>query len=74
MIVVVDPARLPARQVRGVRCGSSTERVRAAVVDGRGGRKLQKITRTAKNAVRMRRAMVVMMSGQGQTVNAREMG
>ena len=32
------------------------------------GRKLQKITRTAKNSVRMRRAIVVMMSGQGQTV------
>jgi hypothetical protein len=31
------------------------------------GRKLQKITRTAKNPVRMRRATVVMMSGQGQT-------
>jgi hypothetical protein len=32
------------------------------------GRRLQKITRTAKNAVRMRRAIVVMMSAQGQTV------
>lgn len=32
------------------------------------GRKLQRITRTAKNPVRMRRAIVVMMSGQGQTV------
>ena len=32
------------------------------------GRKLQKITRSAKNPVRLRRAMVVMMSGQGQTV------
>jgi hypothetical protein len=31
------------------------------------GRKLQKITRTAKNRIRMRRATVVMMSGQGQT-------
>jgi hypothetical protein len=30
------------------------------------GRKLQKITRSAKNPVRLRRAMVVMMSGQGQ--------
>jgi transposase len=32
------------------------------------GRKLQRITRTSKNPVRMRRAIVVMMSGQGQTV------
>jgi hypothetical protein len=32
------------------------------------GPKLQKITRSAKNPVRLRRAMVVMMSGQGQTV------
>ena len=32
------------------------------------GRKIQKITRTAKDPVRLRRAIVVMMSGQGQTV------
>ena len=32
------------------------------------GRALQKITRTAKDPVRLRRAIVVMMSGQGQTV------
>jgi transposase len=32
------------------------------------GRKLQRITRTWKDPVRMRRAIVVMMSGQGQTV------
>jgi hypothetical protein len=32
------------------------------------GRKLQRITRTAKDPVRMRRALVVLMSGQGQTV------
>jgi transposase len=32
------------------------------------GQKLQRITRTAKNPVRIRRAIVVMMSGQGQTV------
>ncbi|MHA6792255.1 helix-turn-helix domain-containing protein [Pseudonocardia bannensis] len=32
------------------------------------GRKLQRITRTSKDPVRMRRAIVVMMSGQGQTV------
>jgi hypothetical protein len=32
------------------------------------GQKLLRITRTAKNPVRMRRAIVVMMSGQGQTV------
>ena len=32
------------------------------------GRKLQRITRTAKDPVRMRRAIVVLMSGQGQTV------
>src|SRR5215218_10278442 len=33
------------------------------------GRTLQRITRTAKDPVRLRRAMVVMMSGQGQTVS-----
>jgi hypothetical protein len=32
------------------------------------GRKLVRITRSAKNPVRLRRAIVVMMSGQGQTV------
>ncbi|MGH4008669.1 MAG: helix-turn-helix domain-containing protein [Pseudonocardiaceae bacterium] len=32
------------------------------------GRSLARITRTSKNPVRMRRAIVVMMSGQGQTV------
>jgi transposase len=32
------------------------------------GRKVQRITRTAKDPVRLRRAIVVMMSGQGQTV------
>jgi transposase len=32
------------------------------------GRKLQKITRSAKDPVRLRRAIVVMMSGQGQAV------
>ncbi len=32
------------------------------------GRRLARITRGAKNPVRLRRAMVVMMSGQGQTV------
>ncbi|HEX2300601.1 MAG TPA: IS630 family transposase [Pseudonocardiaceae bacterium] len=32
------------------------------------GRKLQRITRTAKDPVRMRRAIVVLMSAQGQTV------
>src|SRR3954449_11474952 len=32
------------------------------------GRKIQRITRTSKDPVRMRRAIVVMMSGQGQTV------
>jgi len=32
------------------------------------GQKLQQITRTAKNPVRLRRAIVVMMSGQGQIV------
>jgi transposase len=33
------------------------------------GRKLARITRTAKDPVRLRRAIVVMMSGQGQTVS-----
>src|SRR4051812_38402944 len=32
------------------------------------GRKVQRITRTAKDPVRLRRAIVVMMSGQGQAV------
>jgi hypothetical protein len=32
------------------------------------GRRLQRISRTAKDPVRLRRAIVVMMSGQGQTV------
>jgi transposase len=32
------------------------------------GQKLQRITRTAKNPARMRRAIAVMMSGQGQAV------
>jgi transposase len=40
--------------------------VRALSMDE--GRKLQRITRTSKDPVRMRRAIVVMMSGQGQTV------
>jgi hypothetical protein len=40
--------------------------VRALSMDE--GQKLLRITRTAKNPVRMRRAIVVMMSGQGQTV------
>ncbi|MBR7831477.1 helix-turn-helix domain-containing protein [Actinospica sp. MGRD01-02] len=34
------------------------------------GRKLQRITRTAKDPVRLRRAIVVMMSAQGQSVPA----
>ncbi|MEV7968902.1 helix-turn-helix domain-containing protein, partial [Sphaerisporangium sp. NPDC088356] len=32
------------------------------------GRKLQRITRTAKDPIKLRRAIVVMMSGQGQSV------
>ncbi len=32
------------------------------------GRKLQRVTRTAKDPVRLRRAIVVLMSGQGQSV------
>jgi hypothetical protein len=32
------------------------------------GRKIQKISRSSKDPVRLRRAIVVMMSGQGQTV------
>ncbi|WP_433559233.1 hypothetical protein ACQPWY_13760 [Pseudonocardia xinjiangensis] len=32
------------------------------------GPKLARITRTAKNPVRLRRAIVVLMSAQGQTV------
>ncbi|GAA0898435.1 hypothetical protein GCM10009559_60870 [Pseudonocardia zijingensis] len=40
--------------------------VRPLAMDG--GRKLQRIPRTAKNPIRMRRAIVVLMSAQGQTV------
>jgi hypothetical protein len=32
------------------------------------GRKLQRVTRTAKDPVRLRRAIVVLMSGQGQAI------
>jgi hypothetical protein len=32
------------------------------------GRKIQRITRTAKDPVKLRRAIVVMMSGQGRSV------
>ncbi|MFC7643238.1 transposase [Streptosporangium lutulentum] len=32
------------------------------------GRRLQRITRTAKDPIKLRRAIVVMMSGQGQSV------
>ena len=32
------------------------------------GQKLQRITRTAKDPVKLRRAIVVLMSGQGQAV------
>jgi transposase len=32
------------------------------------GRKLARISRTARNPVKLRRAIVVLMSGQGQTV------
>ena len=35
-------------------------------------RKLQRITRTSKDPVRMRRAIVVMMSGQGQGQTVRD--
>jgi hypothetical protein len=34
------------------------------------GRRLQRISRTAKDAVRLRRAIVVMVSAQGQSVPA----
>ena len=40
--------------------------VRALSMDE--GRKIARITRTSKDPVRMRRAIVVMMSGQGQAV------
>jgi hypothetical protein len=32
------------------------------------GRKVQRVTRTAKDPAKLRRAIVVMMSGQGQPV------
>ena len=39
------------------------------VVDA-GGRTLQRISRSGKNLVRLRRAIMVMMSGWGRTVQA----
>ena len=67
MISSVDPARLPARRVREVKVARRPSVfVRPLSMDE--GRKLQKITRSAKDPVRLRRAIVVMMSGQGQAV------
>src|SRR5215207_609056 len=67
MISSVDPARLPARRVREVEVARRPSVfVRPLSMDE--GRKLQKITRSAKDPVRLRRAIVVMMSGQGQAV------
>jgi transposase len=63
----VAPAKLPARRVREVGVARKPSVfVRPLSMDE--GRRLQKITRSATNPVRLRRAMVVMMSGQGQTV------
>jgi hypothetical protein len=67
LISVVDPVTLPARRVREVGVARRPSVfVRPLSMDE--GRKLQRITRTAKDPVRMRRAIVVLMSGQGQTV------
>jgi hypothetical protein len=67
LISSVDPARLPARRVREVGVARKPSLfVRPLSMDE--GRKLQRISRTAKDPVRLRRAIVVMMSGQGQTV------
>jgi hypothetical protein len=65
LISSVGRARLPARQAQEVGVARRPSVfVRPLSMDE--GRKLQKITRSAKNPVRLGRAMVVMMSGQGQ--------
>jgi hypothetical protein len=67
LISVVDPVTLPACRVREVGVARRPSVfVRPLSMDE--GRKLQRITRTAKDPVRMRRAIVVLMSAQGQTV------
>jgi len=64
---MVAAVRLPSHRVWEVRVAREPSVfVRPLSMDE--GRKLQRITRTAKNPVRMRRAIVVLMSGQGQTV------
>jgi transposase len=67
LISLLVPARLPARRVREVKVARRPSVfVRPLSMDE--GRKLQKITRSAKDPVRLRRAIVVMMSAQGQAV------
>jgi transposase len=67
LISLVVPVTLPARQVREVGVARRPSVfVRPLSMDE--GRKLARITRTAKDPVRLRRAIVVMMSGQGQAV------
>jgi transposase len=67
LISSVVVATLPARRVREVEVARRPSVfVRALSMDE--GRKLARITRSAKNPVRLRRAIVVMMSGQGQSV------
>jgi transposase len=67
LISVIVPATLPARRVREVGVARKPSVfVRPLSMDE--GRRLQKLTRSSKDPVRLRRAIVVMMSGQGQTV------
>jgi transposase len=67
LISLVEPARLAARRVREVGVARRPSVfVRPLSMDE--GRKLQRISRTAKDPVRLRRAIVVLMSAQGQTV------
>lgn len=59
---------MPPRPSRsGNHDGTSIQQVRPIVEHG-GGRRLQKISRTAKDPIRIRRDIVVLMSAQGQTV------
>jgi hypothetical protein len=67
LISLVEPARLAARRVREVGVARRPSVfVRPLSMDE--GRKLQRISRTAKDPIRLRRAIVVLMSAQGQTV------
>jgi transposase len=67
LISLVVPVRLPARRVREVDVARRPS-VFVRPLSMEEGRKIQKISRSSKDPVRLRRAIVVMMSGQGQTV------